>query len=198
MYNKMISRRLCMGGWIFAALIVVPLLWLVVMYNRLITLRNEVKNAWHQVDVQLKRRYDLIPNLVTVVKGFMEFEKETLEKVTLARTGALYSRNMQERAASENLLTEALDRLFIVMENYPVLKSNENVMHLQEELVTTENRISFSRQLYNDLAANYRTRIEVFPDNMVASLFSFQPAEFFSVKQADKSIPDAAITTARK
>ncbi len=172
--------------------------WMILIYNRLITLRNEVKNAWHQIDVQLKRRYDLIPNLVSVVKGYMEFEQDTLEKVVSARTKALSAVGLRERASAENMLTDAIGRLFAVMENYPVLKSNENVMQLQEELTSTENRIAFARQLYNDLVANYRTRLEVFPDNIIASMFTFRGAEYFSIEKADRALPAADISVRRK
>lgn len=181
------------AAWILAGLLLILTVWIIFMYNRLVALRNEVRNAWHQIDVQLKRRYDLIPNLVSVVKGFMDFERDTLERVTAARTRAMTAVNLHERASSENMLTQALERLFVLIEDYPVLKSNENVMHLQEELVSTENRISFSRQLYNDLVANYRTRLEVFPDTFIASLFSFAPAEYFSADNADKALPRASM-----
>jgi LemA protein len=182
-----------MVGWALTALIVVFILWFICVFNRLVTLKNEVKNAWHQIDVQLKRRHDLIPNLVSVVKGYMEFERNTFEAVTAARTKAVYAAGISEKAKAENALTEALGRLFAVMENYPTLKSNENAMRLQEELASTENRIAFSRQLYNDLVANYRTKLEVFPDNIVASLFSFKAAEYFSADKEDRGLPRADI-----
>lgn len=172
-------------------------MWTVFIYNRLITLRNDVKNSWHQIDVQLKRRHDLIPNLVSVVKGFMEFERDTLERVIAARSKALSANGMQARSAAEGMLTEALGRLYAVMENYPVLKSNENVLQLQEELASTENRIAFARQLYNDLVANFRTRLEVFPDNIIASLFAFQGEEYFTVEKDDRSVPAADVGTGK-
>lgn len=187
-----------MAAWILIALISLFLLWMIVIYNKLVALRNEVKNAWKQIDVQLKRRHDLIPNLVSVVKGYMEFEKDTLEKVTSARARAVSAVDIHERAAAENLLTQSLSRLFAVMENYPVLKSNENVMQLQEELTSTENRIAFSRQLYNDLVANFATKIEVFPNNFIASLFNFRKAEYFPIEEIDKSLPVADISTRPK
>jgi LemA protein len=182
---------------IFAALLFGALLWPVIIYNRLIRLRNDVKNAWGQIDVQLKRRHDLIPNLVAVVKGFMDFERETLERVVTARARAMSAVRMSEKAATEDHLTGALDGLFAVFENYPSLKSDQNAMHLQEELVSTENRIAFSRQLYNDLVANYMTRREVFPDNMVSSLFSFPAAEYFSAEAGDRPVPAAKIRPER-
>jgi LemA protein len=168
------------------------------VYNRLVSLRNNVQASWKQIDVQLKRRHDLIPNLVSVVKGFMEFEQDTLEKVVSARTKAVSAVGIHEKAVAENLLTQALGRLYAVMENYPVLKSNENVLHLQEELTTTENRIAFSRQLYNDLAANYATKIEIFPNNIISSLFNFIKAEYFSAEEDDKFLPTADISIKQK
>lgn len=179
--------------WVIGASVAAFLFWMIFIYNRLIALRNEVKNAWHQIDVQLKRRHDLIPNLVSVVKGFMDFERDTLERVTTARTRALSAVGMREKAAAEKGLSEELGRLFLIFENYPSLKSNTNVLHLQEELTTTENRISFARQLYNDLVANYRTRLEVFPDTIIASFFSFRPADYFSAEAADRPVPSAGI-----
>src|SRR4030043_1194127 len=187
-----------MTVWILIAVIVLFILWMIFIYNRLVTLRNEVKNGWYQIDVQLKRRHDLIPNLVAVVKGYMEFERSTLEAVTSARTRALSAVSMHEMAFAEDTLTLALGRLFIVMENYPSLKSNENVMQLQEELTSTENRIAFARQLYNDLVANFRTKLEVFPDNIVASVFSFGTAEYFSAESTDRSLPAADISIGTK
>jgi LemA protein len=182
-----------MTGWFLGGIFLFFLLWMIYIYNRLVTLRNEVSNSWHQIDVQLKRRHDLIPNLVSVVKGYMEFERDTLEKVTSARAKALSATRIPEKAVSEDMLTLALGKLFAVIENYPVLKSNENVLHLQEELSSTENRISFARQLYNDLVANYRTRLEVFPDTVIARMFSFKGAEYFSADAADRMLPRAVI-----
>ncbi|HWR59020.1 MAG TPA: LemA family protein, partial [Thermodesulfovibrionales bacterium] len=143
---------------ITAVLAVSVLLWIIHVYNRLVVLKNEVNSAWSQIDVQLKRRHDLIPNLVSVVKGYMDFERDTLEKVIAARAKALSSVGMRERAMAEDRLTAALGTLFAVFESYPTLKSNENVMELQEELTSTENRIAFARQFYNDLVANFRIK----------------------------------------
>ncbi|TAL28286.1 MAG: LemA family protein [Nitrospirae bacterium] len=170
------------------------ILWTIFIYNQLVSLRNEVQNAWKQIDVQLKRRHDLIPNLVSIVKGAMEFEQDTLEKVVSARTRAVAATKPQEKAAAENMLTQALGKLFAVVESYPQLKSNENIMQLQEELTTTENRIGFARQLYNDLVANFRTKLEIFPNNIIASLFSFQREEYYSAAEADKAVPAADIS----
>jgi LemA protein len=165
------------------------LIWLVLIYNSLVSIRNDVQNAWKQIDVQLKRRHDLIPNLVSTVKGAMEFEQDTLEKVISARAKAVSATTPASKAESENLLTQALGKLFAVMESYPALKSNQNVMQLQEELTSTENRISFARQLYNDLVANYRTKLQVFPNNVLSSFFNFQTEEYFGAEEADRAVP---------
>ncbi|MFA5074426.1 MAG: LemA family protein [Nitrospirota bacterium] len=178
-----------MFGWILLAVICVILLWSMGIYNGLVTLRNNVQSAWKQIDVQLKRRHDLIPNLVSTVKGMLEFEQDTLEKVISARARAVSAPTTATKAEAENILTEALGKLFAVMENYPTLKSNQNVMQLQEELTSTENRISFARQFYNDLVANYRTKLQVFPNNLVTSLFSFESEEYFEAKEADRVVP---------
>jgi LemA protein len=184
-----------MGTLIATVLIVSILLWIILAYNRLVALKNDVNDAWSQIDVQLKRRHDLIPNLVSVVKGYMEFERETLEKVIAARAKALSVVGVRERATAEERLTAALGTLFAVVERYPTLKSNENVMELQEELTSTENRIAFARQFYNDLVANFGIKIEVFPDNVIASIFSFQRAEFFSAEEEDRALPPADLNS---
>lgn len=178
-----------MAGWILLFVVCVVGLWVIVVYNGLVSLRNEVQNAYKQIDVQLKRRHDLIPNLVAAVKGAMEFEQDTLEKVVSARTRAVAAGSPHERAEAENALTQALGRLFAVMENYPTLTSNKNVMQLQEELTSTENRISFARQLYNDLVANYKTKLQVFPNNIVSSMFNFRPEEYFEAEAAARTAP---------
>lgn len=181
-----------MIGWILSGVVILFLLWVIITYNSLITLRNNVQNAWKQIDVQLKRRHDLIPNLVSTVKGAMEFEQDTLEKVMNARAKAVSSVGAQEKAGAENMLTQTLGKLFAVMENYPDLKSNVNIMQLQEELTSTENKISFSRQMYNDLVANYRIRQEVFPNTIIASMFSgFQKEEYFEASTAERIVPSA-------
>jgi len=185
-----------MIGWILLGTVTLFLLWVIITYNGLISLRNNVQNAWKQIDVQLKRRHDLIPNLVSAVKGMMEFEQDTLEKVISARAKAVSSAGAREKAGAENMLTETLGKLFAVMENYPDLKSNVNIMQLQEELTSTENKISFSRQLYNDLVANYRIRQEVFPNTIIAFVFGgFRKEEYFEASTADRAVPvvDASI-----
>ncbi len=178
-----------MVGWIVLAVLGLLLIWLVLIYNGLVTLRNDVQSAWKQIDVQLKRRHDLIPNLVSIVKGAMEFEQDTLEKVISARARAVSAPTPATKAEAENMLTQALGKLFAVMENYPVLKSNQSVMQLQEELTSTENRISFARQLYNDLVANYRTKLQVFPNNLVSSMMNFRTEEYFGAEEADRAVP---------
>jgi LemA protein len=176
-------------GWLIVALIIgVPLLG-VVFYNRLVGLRNQVRNAWRQIDVQLKRRHDLIPNLVEVVKDYMSYEQETLEKVIQARNRAVGAHTPEEAIAAEGVLGGALGRLFALMENYPDLKANENVSRLMEELSATENRISFSRQFYNDSVMALNNGVETFPSNIVAGMFGFHPATYFEVAEAETATP---------
>ncbi len=178
-----------MVAWTVLAVLGLILIWLILIYNGLVTIRNDVQGSWKQIDVQLKRRHDLIPNLVSTVKGAMEFEQDTLEKVISARAKAVSAGTPASKADAENMLTQALGKLFAVMENYPALKSNQNVMQLQEELTSTENRIAFARQLYNDLVANYRTRLQVFPNTLVSSLFNFLPEEYFGAEEAARTAP---------
>ena len=169
--------------WIIAALIVLAILWVVGAYNGLVRLRQRVKNAWSQIDVQLKRRYDLIPNLVETCKGYMAHERETLENVTKARAQAIEVKGgAAAQAKAENFLSQTLRSLFAVSENYPQLKANENMLKLQEELTTTENRISFARQHYNDEAMKLNTRIEIFPQSVIARNFGFKKEEFFETE----------------
>jgi LemA protein len=183
-----------MLGWIFLVTVGLILAWIILIYNGLVAIRNDVQNAWKQIDVQLKRRHDLIPNLVSTVKGAMEFEQDTLDKVISARAKAVSAASPASRMEAENMLTQTLGKLFAVMENYPDLKSNGNVLQLQEELTSTENKISFARQLYNDLVANYRTRLQVFPNNIIASLFNFRPEEYFGAAEADRAVPAVNIS----
>lgn len=170
-------------------IVVLILVWLVVMYNGLISLKNQVQNAWQQIDVQLKRRHDLIPNLVNAVKGAMQFERDTLERVIGARNRAVSAKGAQEAAAAEGQLSQALSRLFALMENYPDLKSSHNVLQLQEELTSTENRIGFARQLYNDLVARYNIKQQVFPTNLMAAGMGFALADYFRIEEAEKASP---------
>jgi len=175
---------------IFIVVVFVAGLWAIMQYNRLVTLRNQSTNGWKQIDVHLKRRHDLIPNLVNTIKGAMEFEQETLQKVIQARNAAVGATGVADAAAKENVLTGALSRLFALAESYPALKSNENVKQLQEELSSTENKISFARQFYNDIATTFNTAQQVFPGNIIANLFSFQTAELFEIQdQAERAVP---------
>jgi len=178
--------------FLFAVLILVLLavviLWFIFAYNGLVRLRNQVRNAWHQIDVQLKRRYDLIPNLVEVVKDYMSYEQETLEKVIKARSFAINASGAHQQAEAENMLTGALKSLFAVVERYPELRSNQNVLNLQEELTSTENKISFARQFYNDIVYRYNTRTEVVPTNIIAGMFSFKREEFFQTEGEEREV----------
>jgi LemA protein len=174
--------------WIIIALVVVLAAIIAGMYNGLVGFRNLVKNAWSQIDVQLKRRYDLIPNLVETVKGYAKHERETFELVTKARNLAQQSASAgaAERGRVEGELTAALGRLLVVAEAYPELKANQNFLALQEELTSTENKISFSRQYYNDSVLKYNNKIQMFPSNVIAGLFNFKVSEFFEVNVAEQ------------
>jgi LemA protein len=163
--------------------------WAMLAYNGLVSLRNQVQNAWRQIDVQLRRRHDLIPNLVEAVKGYMQFERDTLTQVVEARAKAVSAPDQALRMAAENQITAGLGRLLAVMENYPQLKSDQNVLKLQEELTTTENQIAFSRQAYNDSVMQLNTRIESFPANLIASNFGFKQAEYFQGAPEDQAVP---------
>jgi LemA protein len=175
----MLGYGLGLLGLLFIGLIVVVAGWVILTYNGLVTLRNQLENAWSQIDVQLKRRYDLIPNLVEAVKDYMEYEQDVLTKVTEARAQAVSAQGPAEQAQADNMLTRALRSLFAVVENYPELKANENVLKLQEELTSTENRISFSRQFYNDTVMRFNTRLQTFPTNLIAGILGFTAREFF-------------------
>ena len=176
------------GLWVVLGIVVILIIILIGMYNGLVRLRNQVKNAWAQIDVQLKRRYDLIPNLVETVKGYMKHERETLEAVTNARNLAQkgVSEGAAERGKLEGGLTAALSRLLAVAENYPDLKANQNFLALQEELTSTENKISFSRQYYNDSVLRFNNKIQMFPSNIVAGMFGFKDGEFFEVTEPEQ------------
>ena len=170
--------------------IALAVIWAIAGYNRLIGLRNQVLNAWRQIDVQLKRRHDLIPNLINAVRGAMEFERDTLTAVMEARAKALTASGPVDAAQKESLLQAALGRLLAVAENYPALKSNENVKMLQEELTATENKIGFARQFYNDLVTKFNTSQQVFPANLVAAGLGFEPAELFEITDAaERAVP---------
>src|SRR5262249_58434625 len=153
-------------------------------------LKNQVANGWRQIDVQLKRRHDLIPNLIASVKGEMQFEQDTLEKVIQARNSAVAARGVADTADKENQLTQTLSRLFALSENYPNLKSNESVRALMEELSSTENKVGFARQFYNDLATRFNTAQQIFPDSFIAKTFRFQPVELYEIRDAaEREVP---------
>jgi len=175
---------------ILLALAAVLVVWVISNYNGLVSLRNQVLNAWRQIDVQLKRRHDLIPNLVNTVRGVMDFEKDTLTAVMDARAKAVGATGPADAAVKEGQLTQALGRLIAVAENYPQLRSNENVKMLQEELTGTENKIGFARQFYNDIATKFNTAQQVFPTALFATMLGFKPAELFEISDAkERDVP---------
>lgn len=176
--------------WIIIAVGAAAILWVIAAYNGLVSMKNQTLNGWKQIDVQLKRRYDLIPNLVETVKGAMKFEQTTLTKVIEARNSAMAAQGVAQKAAREGALTGALRQLFALAENYPDLKSNQNVAKLQEELSSTENRIGFARQFYNDIATRFNIAQQVFPTNMIAGIFAFRPAQIFEITDnAERVVP---------
>lgn len=164
-------------------------LWIIAVYNGLVVLKNQVKNAWAQIDVQLKRRHDLIPNLIETVKGYASHEANTLENVIKARQTAINIDNVKDKAVAENALSGALKSLFAVAENYPDLKANQNFLKLQEELTSTENKIGFARQFYNDAVLSYNNKKEMFPTNIIATIFNFEHRDFFETDAAEKEVP---------
>lgn len=175
---------------IFLVVIGVGVVWMIGAYNRLIALKGQVANGWKQIDVQLKRRHDLIPNLVDTVKGALKFERETLEAVILARNSAISAEGVPNVAHAENMLTQALGKLFALQEAYPELKAVGNVSELQEELASTENRIAFSRQHYNDVATSFNVAQDQFPTNLVAGLAKAVPAELWEiVDDSERAVP---------
>jgi LemA protein len=181
------TAMVCVGVVI---LFVVALLGgLIGLYNRLVVLRNRVDNAWSQIDVQLKRRYDLIPNLVETVKGYAAHESGTLQKVTEARNMAMSATGVGEKGQAENVLSGALKSLFAVAEAYPDLKANENFMQLQEELSGTEGKIAYARQFYNDSVMSYNTSIQSFPNNVLAGMFGFASRDYFEIEVAARETP---------
>ena len=172
--------------WIVLAVAVLVVLWVILTYNGLVRARNRIENAWAQIDVQLRRRYDLIPNLVETVKGYVKHERETLEAVTKARADAIGAQGVAEQAKAENQITGALKSLFAVTEAYPELKANENFLSLQEELSGTEGRIAYARQFYNDAVLRYNTKIETFPTNILAGMFGFREREYFEADDTSR------------
>jgi LemA protein len=176
---------------VLIVIVVVIVAVLAGMYNGLVRRRNQVDNSWSQIDVQLKRRHDLIPNLVEAVKDYMSYEQETLTNVTRARAAAIEAGKQGPAAVAEaeNTLTGTLKSLFAVAENYPDLKANQNVMQLQEELTSTENKIAFARQFYNDSVLTFNNKVQTFPSNLIAGMFNFTTRQFFEVPEADKAVP---------
>jgi LemA protein len=170
--------------WVIVIIVIVVLIvgFFVLLYNGLVSLRNRVENAWAQIDVQLKRRYDLIPNLVETVKGYASHERETLDAVIQARNSAMSASGPADQAANENMLSGTLKSLFALSEAYPDLKANQNFLELQEELTSTESRIAFARQHYNDSVLSYNTKIQTVPSNIVAGMFNFTEREYFEVE----------------
>jgi LemA protein len=176
--------------YVLLGVLVIAAFWAIATYNGLVGLRNQTLNGWKQIDVQLKRRHDLIPNLINTVKGAMEFEQSTLTMVVEARNRAVAATGPADSAAAEGVLTQALGKLFALAESYPTLKANENVKMLQEELASTENKIGFARQFYNDIATRFNTAQQTFPANLVAGPFGCKPSELFEVTEAaERAVP---------
>jgi LemA protein len=183
---------MAVGGCLFFLVVLAffAAIWAIWRYNNLVSLKNQVANAWKQIDVQLKRRHDLIPNLISSVKGEMQFEQDTLEKVIAARNAAAGARGVADTAEKEGQLSQTLSRFFALAENYPNLKSNESVRALMEELTSTENKIGFARQFYNDLATRFNTAQQIFPDSFIAQTFRFQPVELYEIRDAaEREVP---------
>ncbi len=175
-----------MGAWIFIGIIAALVAFVIAAYNRLVTLRNRIENAWAQIDVQLRRRYDLIPNLIETVRGYATHEREVFERVTEARAKAIAAGSVAQQAQAENMLTQALRSLFAVAEAYPQLRANENFVKLQEELSQTESKIAFSRQFYNDTVLQYDNARESFPTNIIAVRAGFGQKEYFEAEPASR------------
>ena len=174
---------------ILLIVIVGLVVYVIAAYNSLVSAKNQVDNAWRQIDVQLKRRHDLIPNLVEAVKGYMNFERDTLTQVVEARAKAVNAPDQASRMAAENQITAGMGKLLAVMENYPQLKADQSVMQLQEELTTTENQIAFTRQAYNDAVLTLNTKTEKFPGNIIATNFGFKSADYFKSAAEDQAVP---------
>jgi LemA protein len=181
---------------VIIAIVVILAFVLVAMYNGLVRKRNRAENAWAQVDVQLKRRHDLIPNLVETVKGYAEHERGTFDEVTQARTAAQQAQGPQAQAAAENVLTQALGRLFAVAENYPQLRATENFQQLQAQLSETESNIAIARQVYNDTVLTYDNALETVPTSIIAGIFNFKPREYFQTEDGDRAVPQVSFGTA--
>jgi LemA protein len=175
--------------WVIIALIVIIVLWFIALYNRFVVLRNRIEGSWAQVDVQLKKRYDLVPNLVETVKGYAKHEREVFEKVTEARSKAISAQNVSDQGEAENLLTGALKSLFAVAEAYPELKANVNFLQLQEELSAIENKIAYARQHFNDVVLAFNTQRQRFPDNIVAGMMGLVARDYFEIEEAAREAP---------
>jgi len=178
-----------------AIVVVLLVLFVIGIYNALIRLRNQVDNAWSQIDVQLKRRHDLIPNLVETAKGYMKHERGTFEAITNARSQAMGAKTVADASKAEGALGEALSKFMLVVENYPDLKANQNFLAVQEELTSTENKISFARQSYNDQTLFFNNKIQMFPSNIIANMFSFTERDFFEIEvAAEREVPKVSFT----
>ena len=182
-----------MSFWIIVGILVAIGLWLIAVYNGLVGSRNQSQTAWSQIDVQLKRRHDLIPNLVQAVKDAMGYEQETLTRIVQARNNAVAASGPAQAGPAEAALTQATRGLFALMENYPQLKANDNVKQLQEELTTTENKIAFARQFYNDSVNNYNTRRQSFPAVLAAASLGFGPIDLFNMPETEREVPKVAL-----
>jgi LemA protein len=180
---------MCFGLVVLLAVVGVPILFIISVYNGLIRLRNEVDNSFAQIDVQLKRRNDLIPNIVETVKGYAKHEREVFENVTKARAAIMGAKTVKEKADASNMLSSTLKSLFAVAENYPQLKANENFMQLQEELSGTESKIAYARQHYNDVVMEFNVRIQVFPNNLIAGPLGFAKRDMFSTPETERAVP---------
>ena len=180
---------------VIAAVFAVVVLAVIGIYNALVRLRNQVDNAWSQIDVQLKRRHDLIPNLIETAKGYMKHERETFEAITEARSKAMGAGNVADASKAEGMLGEALSKFMLVVENYPDLKANQNFLALQEELTSTENKISFARQSFNDQVLGFNNKIQMFPSNIIAGMFAFGKRDFFEIEvAAEREVPKVSFS----
>lgn len=183
------------GMLVILGVLVLLVLFVIGIYNSLVRLRNQVDNAWSQIDVQLKRRHDLIPNLVETAKGYMQHERGTFEAITEARSRAMGAKTVAEASKAEGALTEALSKFMLVVENYPDLKANQNFLALQETLTSTENKIAFARQGYNDQVLFYNNKIQMFPSNIIAGMFHFAKRDYFEIEnEAERSVPKVSFS----
>jgi LemA protein len=178
--------------WIIVAILVIVVLWFIALYNRFVVLRNRMEGSWAQVDVQLKKRYDLVPNLVETVKGYAKHEREVFQNVTEARSKAINAQNVSDQGEAENLLTGALKSLFAVAEAYPDLKANQNFLQLQEELSAIENKIAYARQHFNDVVLAFNTQRQRFPENIVAGMMGLVAHDYFEIEEAAREAPEVS------